>query len=130
MRILLVLVGMFALFGCASESPTYPNIEGTWAGTEGGAGNEGITMQLVLHQSDASVSGTFSEVYKGKAINGGIASGTMQRDGSVFFALKPGNSGVCTMGVDVKLTAGALVGSFYGYQCVGTIVGTLHLTRE
>jgi hypothetical protein len=96
----------------------------------GGAG----LAQLVLTQSGAGVSGTFTMTFSSSVLDrSGTVSGTaMTTTASMFLTpstpLPCGLSG--TMGATVSISGTKLTGNYSAVACSGAVTGTLDLTRQ
>jgi hypothetical protein len=131
-------VALLAVVLAACDSPAEPSgpFEGTWYGTlvdsAGGTGS----VQLVLKQSGAGVSGTFkmefTNVLPDSAGTGGTVSGTATATSASIF-LKPSTPLSCglsgTMGATVSTSTVKLTGNYSSLACNGAVTGTLDLGR-
>lgn len=137
MRVAMAVV--LALVAGCSDAPAAPGgpFEGSWFGpfvdSAGGAG----TARLVLTQSGAGLSGTFTMALTNppnSADQVGTVSGTTTTKTTASIFLKPSTPLSCglsgTMGGAVSLSGLKLTGNFSAVTCTGAVTGTLDLARQ
>ena len=141
MRVRAVLSVMCCvLLAACADSPTAPDgqFAGTWSGAivDGAVGSG--TARLILAQTGAGVSGTFTTTFTNAALNqAGSVSGTAAGSSASVF-LTPGSGIVCppgvtlsgSMGASLTATSGKLSGSYSVLGCSGAVTGTLELSRQ
>jgi len=134
-RLSAVVLAM-ALVAACNDSPTAPAgpFVGTWAGAIVDSAAGSGTARLVLTQSGAGVSGTFTTTFANSALDrAGTVSGTATANAaSVFLTpsapLSCGLSG--TLGTTLSLSGTKLTGSYSVLACSGAVTGTFDLTRQ
>ena len=132
-----LLAGMVAV--ACGDGPAAPGgpFNGTWSGAiADGAAGAG-TARLVLTQSGAGVSGTFTTSFADGAFDrAGSVSGTASST-AASLALTPGTPVVCsgfsltgTMAGTVTVSGTRMTGTYAVLACSGAVNGTLDLARQ
>jgi hypothetical protein len=135
------MVVVLALTAAACDNHT-TEPSGTFTGTWSGTINDSVsglgTARLILTQTGAGVTGTFTTTYPNTALNrAGTASGTATGATAAIF-LTPSAVTVCsasltlsgTMGASVTLTASKMTGTYSALGCTTATSGTLDLTLQ
>jgi len=135
-RVAVALLAVVLAAAC-DDNPVAPGgpFLGTWAGpvmdSAAGAG----LAQLVLTQSGAGVSGTFTMTFSSSVFDrSGTVSGTAMTTTAASMFLTPSTSLPCglsgTMGANVSISGTKLTGNYSAVACSGAVTGTLDLTRQ
>ena len=136
-RVAAALVAVL-LAACGEDNPAGPSsplFTGTWIGPIVDSAVGTGTARLVLNQSGAGVTGTFTTTFANSSLDrSGTVSGTALTTKASLF-LTPSVPLVCglsgTMGSTLTVSVGKLTGSYTALACAGaSVTGTLDLTLE
>src|SRR5580765_7542926 len=73
---MLLLAAALALPACGSPSPTGANVAGNWSGSLTFTGAPALPLTMVLSQTSATVTGTFSVTLGGDLVLGNVSGTT------------------------------------------------------